>query len=252
MATNSDFQIISSLRFDPALPEAAARYSSCYPDPDKTPFYLLRYHQDRLLAAARDFQWNQAVEWLGQDLESFEHYLDASIPDRTKAWRLRIAIDHHGKAKVEVNPTAGIDSMGLFIPSLHPPSSQSAWCVYVDSVPTTPSKFTKHKTTARDEYTSARLRMGIISLADTSEVLVVNPEDEIMEGSITTPYLLRGHMWITPPLSSGGNQGTTRRYALSRGFCIEQSISRKDLVDGEPCWLSNGVRGFFRGQISLS
>ncbi|CAG8025246.1 unnamed protein product [Penicillium salamii] len=247
-----DFQIISSLRFDPALPEAAARYSSCYPDPDKTPYYLVRYHQDRLIAAAREFEWEEALKWLEQDLGSFEHFLDASIPDRTKAWRLRIAIDHGGRAKVEVNPTAGIDLMSLFIPSLHPAPSNPPWCVYVDSETTNPSKFTKHKTTARDNYTSARLRRGITSPSDTSEVLVVNPNDEIMEGSITTPYIFRGHMWITPPLSSGGNQGTTRRYALSRGFCIEQNISRHGLVDGEPCWLSNGVRGFFRGQISLS
>ncbi|KAJ5334699.1 hypothetical protein N7452_007102 [Penicillium brevicompactum] len=247
-----DFEIISSLRFDPALPEAASRYSTCYPDPHKTPYYLLRYHHDRLIAAARDFEWKDALPWLEQDLKSFEQFFDASIPDRSKAWRLRIVVDHNGRARIEANPTAAIDLMTLFIPSLHTTPTTPVWTVYVDPESTNPSKFTTHKTTARDEYASARLRAGINSPTETSEVLVVNPNDEIMEGSITTPYFLRGHMWVTPPLSSGGNAGTTRRYALSQGFCIEQKMTRQDLVDGESCWLSNGVRGFLRGQVVLS
>lgn len=248
---SSAFQIISTLRYDPALPEATSRYASCYPDPNNSPYYLFHYHQDRLKAAARDFEWIKALEWLDQDRESFQQFVDASIPDRSKAWRLRIVLDVDGKAAVEASPTAGIDIMSLFIPSLHTNQSLPIWTVYVDSESTTPSKFTTHKTTARDEYTSVRLRAGINSLTETSEALVVNPDGEIMEGSITTPYFFRGHRWITPPLSSGGNAGTTRRYALSQGFCIEQNITRNELVDREACWLSNGVRGFMRGQVVL-
>ncbi|KAJ5252193.1 hypothetical protein N7489_002603 [Penicillium chrysogenum] len=221
------FEIISSLRFDPGLPDAACRHASSYPDPHKSPYYLLAYHQDRLIAAAAHFQWNGALTWLQQDLQSFEEFLDSSIADRSKAWRLRVVVNSQGKARVEANATASIDLMKSTIPS----------------------GFTTHKTTARDDYMAARLRAGINSPTDSAEVLVVNPNDEVMEGSITTPYFLRDHMWITPPLSSGGNAGTTRRYALSQGFCLEHTISRDELVDGELCWLSNGVRGFIRGQI---
>ncbi|KAJ6133041.1 Aminotransferase class IV [Penicillium samsonianum] len=243
------FEIISSLRFDPGLSDAACRHASSYPDPHKSPYYLLAYHQDRLIAAAAHFQWNGALNWLQQDLQSFEEFLDSSIADRSKAWRLRIVVNSKGKARVEANPTVSIDLMSLFIPSLHTNPSLPVWRVYVDTQSTIPSAFTTHKTTARDDYTSARLRAGINSPTDLAEVLVVNPNGEVMEGSITTPYFLRDHMWITPPLSSGGNAGTTRRYALSQGFCLEHTISRDELVDGELCWLSNGVRGFIRGQI---
>ncbi|KAJ5780757.1 Aminotransferase class IV [Penicillium paradoxum] len=246
---SQSFEIISSLRYDPGLPDAACRHASNYPDPQNSPYYLLAYHRDRLIATARHFRWNEALDWLEQDPQRLEEFLDASIPDRSKAWRLRIVVNSKGKARVEANPTASVDMMTLFIPSLHPNSSLPVWRVYVDTQSTTPSGFTTHKTTARDEYTSARLRAGIISPAESAEVLVVNPDGEVMEGSITTPYFLRGNMWITPPLSSGGNAGTTRRYALSQGFCLEQTISRDELVDGEFCWLSNGVRGFMRGQI---
>ncbi|KAI3133678.1 hypothetical protein CBS147326_4790 [Penicillium roqueforti] len=243
------FEIFSSLRFDPSLPDAACRHASSYPDPQKSPYYLLAYHQDRLTAAAAHFQWDEALNWLQQDLQDFEAFFDASISDLSKAWRLRIVVNSKGKARVETNPTASIDLMSLFIPSLHTHPSEPIWHVHVDTQSTTPSGFTTHKTTARDDYTSARQRAGINSPTDLAEVLVVNPDGEVMEGSITTPYFLRDHMWITPPLSSGGNAGTTRRYALSQGFCLEHTISRDELVDGEECWLSNGVRGFIRGVI---
>jgi len=258
------FQIISSLRYDPCLTEAIARNADNYPDPKNSPYYLLPYHRDRLIAAAHHFGWKDASNWLSRDLESFESFLDESIPDRSKPWRLRIVVDINGKRSVDVNPTAMIDPLNLLIPS-RTSSAPPVWRVYIDSQPILPSGFTTHKTTARDDYTAARLRAGINSPAETAEVLLINPKGEVMEGSITTPYFQRRRpnsmpsgqnsaepAWITPPLSSGGNAGTSRRYALSQGFCIEQTILEKDLVDGEECWLSNGVRGFMLGVVVLN
>ncbi|KAK1144489.1 Aminodeoxychorismate lyase [Aspergillus melleus] len=254
----SAFQIISTLRYDPALPDVLS-----YPDSLRTPYYLLPFHQDRLLRAAQCFEWQAAIDFLEKDADQFLQFLDSFIPDKTKAWRLRIVIDQHGVGTVEANPTPTLDLSGLLIPSeTHSSSSSAPWRVYIDTKPTKPSKFTTHKTTAREDYTSARLRSGIHSPQEQAEVLVVNPEGEIMEGSITTPYFRRrnhvrtdqatGPDWITPPLSSGGNAGTTRRYALAQGFCTEQVIRAADLVDGEECWLSNGVRGFIRGRVVLN
>lgn len=258
------FQIISSLRFDPDLPRVTshnANYES-YPAPAHSPYYLLSYHRDRLINAARHFGWDNALNFLQQDLINFERFLDGSIPDREKPWRLRIAVDYTGKGSVEVNPTVAMDPLNLLIPSLHTGMQSTTWKVYVDSQSITPSGFTTHKTTARDDYAAARVRAGITSPAETSEVLVVNPDGQIMEGSITTPYFRRRILgkeananeavWVTPPLTCGGNAGTSRRYALSQGFCYEQVIPKADLVDGEECWLSNGVRGFMRGVVVLS
>ncbi|KAB8075978.1 aminotransferase class IV-domain-containing protein [Aspergillus leporis] len=262
--TSSDsFQIISSLRYEPALPNVVDERAA-----DShlltTPYYLLPYHQDRLLSAARCFKWTKAAEFLRQELGQFRQFLDTFIPDKAEAWRLRIIIDSNGACKVEANPTASINPMNLLVPS--DTAQSNTWCVNVDSESTTPSDFTTHKTTARDGYTAARLRSGITSPQEQAEVLVVNPKGEIMEGSITTPYFRRrkfgsgndsaseqsGPIWVTPPLSSGGNAGTTRRYALAQGFCTEQVVSALDLVDGEECWLSNGVRGFIPGRIVLN
>jgi branched-subunit amino acid aminotransferase/4-amino-4-deoxychorismate lyase len=259
---SSSFQIISSLRYDPALPAVVAQSAAdSYPDPLNSAYYLLPYHRDRLISAAAHFNWPEALAFLQQDLGNFVRVLDSFIPDTTQPWRLRIVLGPDGACTVDVNPAASMGPLNLLLPSpSHPQSPTSPWRVYIDSQSTTPSAFTTHKTTARDEYTAARRRAGIESPQELAEVLVVNPQGDIMEGSITTPYFRRrmssgakeqdsGPEWITPPLSSGGNAGTTRRYALAQGFCVESVITVDELVDGEECWLSNGVRGFMRGVV---
>ena len=98
-------------------------------------------------------------------------------------------------------------------------------------------------------YDSARSRAGLGGPSAEAEVLLVNHKGQIMEGSMTTPYFRREGRWITPPLSSGGQAGTTRRWALEKGLCVEQVIEAEELEDGEDVWISSGVRGFRRGKI---
>lgn len=265
------FQLISSLRYDPILPEVVSQQPAlAYPDPLRTPYYLLPYHLDRLTNAARHFCWHHALHLLDRDVATFLALLDGFIPDRTRPWRLRIVIEDksEGGLTVEVNPTVPVEEPRLLVlpftttatatATATANSAQGVWRVYVDSQPTIPSAFTTHKTTAREYYTAARHRAGIRSPHELAEVLVVNPAGEVMEGSITTPYFRRrspdngSSEWVTPPLSCGGNAGTTRRYALAQGFCSEQVIPAAGLVDGEECWISNGVRGFMRGVVVLN
>jgi len=82
------------------------------------------------------------------------------------------------------------------------------------------------------------------------EVLLFNYGDEIMEGSICTPYFFRGGHWITPNVSCGGNVGTTRRYALEQGLCEDGIIMKDSVKVGEMVVLSNGVRGFGWGIVT--
>ena len=43
--------------------------------------------------------------------------------------------------------------------------------------------------------------------------------------------------------------GTTRRYALEAGLCIEETVSKESINDKEGIWLSNGARGWGWGKI---
>ena len=70
-----------------------------------------------------------------------------------------------------------------------------------------------------------------------------------MEASITTPYFWRAGNWVTPSAVQGGNLGTTRRWALQRGLCVEGTVKRESVSKGERIWLSNGVRGWGWGSV---
>lgn len=37
-----------------------------------------------------------------------------------------------------------------------------------------------------------------------------------------------------------------------RNIAVEEDVKADSLVDGEPCWISNGVRGFTFGKIRLN
>lgn len=119
-------------------------------------------------------------------------------------------------------------------------------------------------------YTDARERVGIKTMVEPQEVLIIsnghNPtldarnsanivitsaDGDIMEGSLTSVYFYRDGRWVTPPVSSGGQAGTTRRWLLERGLCDEERVNVDSLVDGEECWLSNGVRGLVWGKVKL-
>lgn len=257
-----DFQIISSLRFDPDLPTAVTRYTDRpYPEPHDSPYYLLKYHRDRLLKAAVEFNWRNAISFLQQDLASFTRVLDTFIPDRNTAWRLRIVVENEGRCSIDVHPAATWPLQCMFLPSsfdVHKSlSSTFPWQLVVDSQRTDPSPFTAHKTTSRNHYNAARERAGISSPMDPKEVLLVNPRGEVMEGSITTVYFREridgenNPQWVTPSLDSGGMVSASRMYALDQGFCTERVIRIKDLVDGEQCFLSNAVRGFIPAVLNL-
>lgn len=77
----------------------------------------------------------------------------------------------------------------------------------------------------------------------------MNLSEEIMEGSISTPYFQRGKNWVTPAARQGGNVGTTRRWAMEKGLCIEGVVERRSVKVGEVVWLSNGVRGWGWGIV---
>jgi len=286
-----NFQIFSSLRFDPVLLQSLENTAAGVNDPSHpgspVPFYMLRYHRDRMLQAARHFQWPEAIARIdGLDgLLYLLHALGHNIDTRsTTPLRVRTLLDHNGEITVETNETPPVPLENLFPTRLPParqptmkvssltggaltlgsddsiqrgsqgggPQQREPWIVTPDPVRTNPSGFTSYKTTSRDMYTEARERVGIESMTEPKEVLIIsNRGDEIMEGSLTSVFFWRSGRWVTPPVTSGGQVGTTRRWLLEKGMCVEEVIRADQLIDGEECWISNGVRGLIWGRIKL-
>lgn len=271
MATQSPSHITTVLRYD-------KRFTS-FP-PDHSPYYLLHHNAQRLHNSAKAFGWPKACEFfetgdatakLREVLEERITILSLQKEIDSSAWRIRVIMDRHGEISVEAQlaqPVVDAKMEQTFFPSffsLKRESSDEAketvpWVVYADPQPTVPTDFTRHKTTERTVYAEAK-RRGCANLdGDSStevEILLWNPEGEVMEGCITSIYFhrpshpnsRRESAWITPPLTSGGNDGTTRRYALDKGMCREKTIQVDELVDGELCWLSNGGKGFWTATL---
>lgn len=251
MANEPAFELFSSLRYDPILIESSAN-SEVWPNKStKTPYYMLPYHRDRILQAAEYFQWTEAISRLSGDkgldylLKKLESSVSSSCQD---ALRVRILVHQNGDITVESGVVASVPLENLF-PAQIPrpqepamkvspltggalelgsqdsikklngdPQQRQPYIVMVDTDRTKPTPFTTYKTTSRDIYTGARSRVGIESMTDPKEVLIISDvEGKIMEGSLTSTFFWRDHRWVTPPLGDGGQAGTTRRWLLEKG-----------------------------------
>jgi len=245
----------------------------------RTRFYMLKYHIDRLRKAAECFNWPK-------DALNDEHVLARSMVDiaSTKtfqaceddikrlhlvAGRVRVTVDSTGEAKIEcaIVPLNSMDHEETYFPrslQLHEPFPPPIYQLYLCPFPTEPSAYTRHKTDRREMYTAARMACGLSAqpTSDPVEVLLWNPRGLLMEGSLTSVYFYRPDQqreatWITPHTQCGGNDGTTRRWALQQGLCVEGNISvegenddgEDGVTEGELCWISNGFRGFLLAQV---
>lgn len=264
----SSFRILSTLRYDHDLEDVISSSQSSL---DRTgPFYMLQYHRNRLLEAARYFRLSACIlhldgphgmTWLS---ESIMRSIPAGL-ELGHYYRVRITLDAQCHAEVAMMPASRLSFETLFPDSAllnahlktdrkqeHMDRVQSIWSVYLDKAVTEPSPVTSFKTTDRHLYDAARARIGIESYLVPEEVLMHNPRGLVMDASLTSVYFYRNGQWVTPDRTSGGQLGTTRRWALDRGVCIEGIIRVESLIDGEHLWLSNGVKGFIPGKYRLS
>lgn len=238
------FLIHTSIRYDPLLLQVHhnPQFTHAgwnYHDP--SPLYMLPFHRDRLLRAATYFHWAAAIDLLSgeQGLTNLTTFITNQLKQNQKnlntdsPLRLRITITKSGTLGLQAFSYPPVPLENLFPSSLAlslsltppPPPSTAIYTITLDSVKTNPSEYTHFKTTHRPMYDAARQRAHIDIPSAKKEVLLVSDTDgSIMEGSITTPYFFRNGRWVTPPVNaeysvngdSGGNDGTSRRWAMER------------------------------------
>ena len=239
---SDSFQLFTSLRYDPALldvPALGLAYAGWNCE-NPSPLYMLDYHRDRMLRAATHWGWDQTIRILAgeQGLRELSESVSKAVAEsntKDTPLRVKLTISKEGVLGTEVSGAAGRSLSSLFPERLPAPGEEVGTSerlpsrdlefeVVPDRQETGRSEFTHFKTTRREVYDGARQRAGI-SVQDKKEVLLINHVDgTIMEGSITTPYLWRDGRWVTPPVAPrfssgegcGGNDGTTRRWALER------------------------------------
>jgi 4-amino-4-deoxychorismate lyase len=232
-------------------------------DDDHGKHCFLPYHRDRLVSAARALGWAGVANFLDGKVgikrlsNAVEEHLATTSHTgvATLTRKIKVCIYENNSFYVESVFTAPEDPLNVFpMPTkLSRMDVLATYCVVrLDVEPTPLSLFTSHKTSERSQYDRARRAAAIVHEPPTAaEILLFNPQNEIMECSLSTPYFQRNDRWVTPPLSCGGNAGVTRRLALELGLCNEQVVPTESLCHQEAIWISNGVRGFFPGIVHL-
>ncbi|QIW94621.1 hypothetical protein AMS68_000139 [Peltaster fructicola] len=252
--------VFTTLRFDESLRHHAKNTSAS--DQISSSVYLLQYHYDRLLEAANAVfgsagQHTLEKAGVANALELQQH-VEKAIEEQTRAssaqlasFRVRVQINGYASVATTIAEVPRIAHERLFVSDLIQPVDQAIpWTVSLDLRPTKTSIATQCKIHDRSDYNRARSEAGIESLTAEKEVLLYDEAGYIFDASITTPYFFRDGRWTTPSNSYGGQRGTTRRWALTQGLCVESGVHVDSVQEREMIWLSNAARGFFRAQVS--
>ncbi len=182
-------------------------------------FWLLPYHQKRLLQSAAYFGFKL-------NMEEIRSQLTRSADGLTRTpHRIRLLVSKSGGVSITANiltPDA----------SCFPDIALAAQPV--DAL----DPFLYHKTTCRQVYQDA-LKL----VPGAADVLLYNQKGEITESTIANIVVdLRGRLY-TPPLRCGLLPGTLRAFLLERGDITEKAVTVKQLLSCRRIFLLNAVRG---------
>jgi para-aminobenzoate synthetase/4-amino-4-deoxychorismate lyase len=111
-------------------------------------------------------------------------------------------------------------------------------------------RFLYHKTTNRalyeQEFAAARKR-GL------DDLLFFNERGELTEGAIHNVFVVKGGMWLTPPVSCGLLPGIFRGHLLKTRKNVREAILKlHDLKTADAIYLCNSVRGVYPVKLAAS
>ncbi|KAK3071512.1 Aminodeoxychorismate lyase [Teratosphaeriaceae sp. CCFEE 6253] len=230
--------IFTTIRWDPTFAACAENTGASADLP--CPFYMLEHHRTRLNAAS-------VAKWRRPFAKDGTSDLLSTLTSAVQQWHAKHPEETLESLRITALHRIAIDRcfpFGFGVPEDRPDDIEWTICLAQASVDS--SVDTKHKTSDRAVYERARASAGITDFKQTKEVLLYDHQGAVLDASICTPYFFRDGRWITPRTEHGGQQGTTRRWALEQGFCVEGTVKKEDLRAGEVVWLSNAVRGYFR------
>ncbi len=210
------FELIETLLFDPELG------ANCE-------YWLLERHLTRLANSARHFGFRC-------DVAKVRAALEASVADQRDV-RLRVRLLLHEDGATTVTSAA--------MPAA-PAGTVIGYVVSPTRLDST-NVFLAHKTTERTLYDREWQHYHDAHAAD--EVIYLNEQGVLAEGSRTTIFVERDGVLLTPPLSAGALPGVLRTELLASGRAVERRLTLDDLAGGATVYLGNSVRGLQRARM---
>ncbi|KQM64407.1 aminobenzoate synthetase [Sphingomonas sp. Leaf17] len=209
---------------------------------------------DFLTAGARAFDLIETMAFdplLGLPL--LERHLERM---RGSATALGFAFDRHGvrnelqaatfrlraPARVRVLASAG-GAIAIEVGPM-PPAFDGPATVAVVPLPVAPSDVRlRHKTSDRAFYDAARAAAG------TDEVVFVDPDGRLTEGSFTSVFVARDGVLVTPPLAAL-LPGVLRGAMLEDGRAVEGVLTPDDLT--REFYIGNALRGLIPAVLAVA
>jgi branched-subunit amino acid aminotransferase/4-amino-4-deoxychorismate lyase len=189
-------------------------------------YYLFDGHLARLASSAHALRYSHDEMRIRTALES--------VQDTGDRLRVRLLLHHDGGFEISAQ---AIDAL----------PEGTLWRAAIANLRLDPAdRLLAHKTTRRQFYDDERARLGREWGVD--EALFLNVRGEVCEGSITTIFIARDGLLLTPPLQRGLLPGVLRGHLLREGRAREAAISLADLADG--FYLGNSVRGLIAARLA--
>ena len=156
--------------------------------------------------------------------------LGSAVCKGTENMRVRLTLDENGTFESEAFPISDSPTLWRYVISSRRVESSDP--------------LLRHKTSRRSLFDRERDRLAAETGCD--EVLFVNENGELTEGSRSTIFVERGGRLYTPPIDCGLLDGCLRRELLDLGRCKETPLTRADLETASQVFLGNSLRGLIR------
>jgi para-aminobenzoate synthetase/4-amino-4-deoxychorismate lyase len=186
----------------------------------------LAAHKARFLKAAQAFQ----VNIHSQDIDALLD--DATFENEDIPYRVRLSYDFLSGLLLETSPLLDL-ALPLKI-ALSDYRLLSRW------------QTTAHKVEARNFYDGERRRLK--SLLGIDEVLFLNKEDQLCEGSFTSLFIEENGKLITPPLS-GILPGIFRDEMIEQGRVKVEPVTFERFRAAENVYVGNSLRGLMQAEL---
>jgi para-aminobenzoate synthetase/4-amino-4-deoxychorismate lyase len=190
--------------------------------------WLRGYHLARLAASSAYFGF-------AYDAAKVADAIDATIAaNADKRRRIRLLLDEDGGVSVTTTPQPEM------------PADVVMRYVISDTRINSNDLFLYHKTTRRELYDREWKHYSETLGAD--EVVYLNENGELAEGSRTTIFLESDGRLVTPRLAAGLLPGTLRAALIDDGRALEARLTIEDINAAKTIYLGNSIRGLVRAE----
>ena len=204
----AQFDLIETMRFDP-----------------ESGFAFLEQHLSRLRNSAHElgfiFDRHQA---------------------RNQLQALCFFVEHPSRVRLLASRSGAI---AIDVQDLGDPWPEPARCIVLPLPVDTGDWRLRHKTTDRSFYEDGR---RVAEQSEAQEALFVREDGLLTEGCITTVFVERDGMLLTPPAQLGLLPGVLRQSLIESGKACEAELRIEDLEGG--FLIGNAVRGLMKAQLA--